>query len=109
MLDVADVHCPKDYDDAKQSPDSPLWDTSMGGELSSLIKRGTFDTVPLSSLPKGTKPIPCKWVYKVKPDANGKVLRRKSRVVAQGFKMRYGRDYTHTYSHVAFPEPYVCF
>ena len=102
MEDAAEVHCPSDYEDEQKSPDKDLWDESMTEELNSLIERGTFDTVPLSSLPPNVKPIPCKWIYKVKPGADGKVLRRKSHVVAQGFCMQYGRHYTHIYSPVAF-------
>jgi hypothetical protein len=43
--------------------------------------------------PPNCKPIGTKWVWKNKEGENGKVVRNKSRLVAQGFSQKEGIDY----------------
>jgi hypothetical protein len=52
-------------------------------------------------LPKDKKTIGCKWVYKIKHNANGSVSRYKARLVAKDYAQTYGIDYEETYSLVA--------
>jgi len=55
----------------------------------------------LVTLPEDKKTIGCKWVYKVKHNANGFMNRYKARLVAEGYAQTYGIDYEETYNPVA--------
>ncbi len=54
----------------------------MEKEIRSFLENGTCELV---ERPEGVKPIPMKWVYKVKRDAQRNVERYKFRLVAKGF------------------------
>ena len=48
--------------------------------------------------PEGVKPIGCKWVFKRKRGADGKVETYKACLVANGYRQRYGIDYDEIFS-----------
>jgi hypothetical protein len=70
----------------------------MDEEMAALDANVTWELV---ALPKDKKVIGCKWVYKVKHNADGFVSRYKARLVAKGYAQTYGVDYEETYSPVA--------
>ena len=53
----------------------------MKEEMLSMANNGVWDLV---ELPENFKPIGCKWVFKTKKDAKGKIERFKARLVAKG-------------------------
>jgi hypothetical protein len=70
----------------------------MDEEMAALDANVTWELV---ALPKDKKAIGCKWVYKVKHNADGSVSRYKARLVAKGYTQTYGIDYEETYSPLA--------
>jgi hypothetical protein len=77
---------------------NPKWDNAMDEKMVALDVNATWELVVL---PKDKKAIRCKWVYKVKHNANGSVNRYKGRLVAKGYAQIYGIDYEETYSPIA--------
>jgi hypothetical protein len=73
------------------------WKQAMDSEYNALIKNNTWHLV---SPKTGTNIIDCKWVYKIKRRVDGTVDRYKVRLVAKGFKQRYGIDYEDTFNPV---------
>ena len=67
-------------------------------EITSLVANGTWQPV---RLPEGRKAIGCRWVFKVKKNADGSVERYKARLVAKGFSQRPGFDFEETFSPTA--------
>ncbi|CAL2270507.1 unnamed protein product [Prunus armeniaca] len=76
----------------------PNWAEAMNIEMEALQKNNTWDIV---DLPKGTKPVGCRWVFTFKYNADGTVERYKARLVAKGFTQTYGVDYHDTFAPVA--------
>ena len=74
------------------------WEQAMDEEMGALDDNETWDLV---QLPEGKKSIGCKWVYKVKHNADGSVSRHKARLVAKGYAQTYGIDFEETFSPVA--------
>jgi len=88
---------PTTYKEAHASPDSELWIKAMTDELESLQTLGTWVVCPK---PENRKVIGCKWVYRIKTDADGKVTRYKARLVAKGYSQQPGLDYGDTFAPV---------
>jgi hypothetical protein len=97
QLKFAD-HAPKSYAVARQSTEWPEWHKAILAEEKSLHDKGVFAVVDV--LPKGFKPLDCKWVFAYKRDADGKIVRYKARLVARGFKQREGIDYSEVFAPV---------
>jgi hypothetical protein len=73
----------------------------MEEEIQSLLDCNTYDLVDRSTLPKGVRPVKCRWVYKVKQKPDGSVERFKARVVAKGYLQQHGVDYNEVFAPVS--------
>ena len=69
----------------------------MDEEMQALIENNTWSLVPRV---EGKQPIGCKWIYKIKRNADGSIARYKGRNVAKGYAQKYGIDYEETFSPV---------
>eukprot|EP00983_Pelagomonas_calceolata_P033331 1043807-Pelagomonas_calceolata.AAC.1 len=67
----------------------------MDEEMTSLHANGTWT---LGKAPTGIRPVPVKWVYKIKRDSAGNIERYKAQIVVKGFKQREGIDYQEVYA-----------
>lgn len=76
------------------------WRKATIEEYQALQKNQTWT---LSHLPSNKKAIGCKWVFKIKRNADGSVQRYKMRLVAKGFNQQEGFDYSETFSPVVKP------
>ncbi|CAL5335650.1 unnamed protein product [Camellia sinensis] len=76
----------------------PKWKAAVNEEVRALEKNGTW---AITDLPRGKKPVGCKWIFTVKHKADGNVERYKARLVAKGFSQSYGIDYQETFAPVA--------
>ena len=75
----------------------PHWIRAMNEEFNALLQNKTWTLVPR---PSHSKPIGCKWIYRIKHNPDGSIERYKARLVAKGFNQQEGVDYHETFSHV---------
>jgi hypothetical protein len=73
------------------------WKAAMDAEILALNKNQIWSLVPPR---KGSNIIDCMWVFKIKRKADGSIDRYKRRLIAKGYKQRYGIDYEGTFSTV---------
>ena len=63
----------------KDALQNPQWLAVMKAEYMALMQNNTWDLVPL---PPHRKAIGSKWIYRLKYNADGSVVRHKARLVA---------------------------
>ncbi|KAJ0592694.1 putative RNA-directed DNA polymerase [Helianthus annuus] len=86
---------PESYVEAMVDPN---WKKAMDLELDSINKNKTWTLV---DLPKDHKAIRLKWVFKLKKDTAGNVIKHKARVVAKGYVQQKGIDFDDAFAPVA--------
>lgn len=86
------------FEQAIESPQRNEWKVAMDEELSSLESR---DTCEIVNRTEDIKCISSKWVYKIKTDPTGKVIKFKARLVAQGYNEKKDVNYFESYGPVA--------
>jgi hypothetical protein len=59
------------------------------------------DTWTLTNLPADRRAIGLKWIFKLKRDEQGSVVKDKARLVVKGYSQQHGIDYEEDYAPVA--------
>jgi len=83
---------------ARASPDWPKWENTMNEEITQLMTNNTWELV---ERPLNRNVVGCHWTYRLKQDANGKIIHHKARLVAQGFTQAPGINYNDTFAPIA--------
>src|SRR6185437_14231234 len=74
------------------------WRAAMQSEMDAVEKNRTWE---LADLPRGHRAITLKWVFKLKRDEAGTVVKHKARLVARGFVQQEGVDFDDAFAPVA--------
>ncbi|CAI7875998.1 unnamed protein product [Closterium sp. NIES-53] len=91
---------PATLKEASESSDAEEWKKAMESELKSIEENGTWELVELL---EGLKAITSKWLFKIKSDADGKIERYKSRLVAKGYQQKEKVDYKELFAPLVKP------
>ncbi|KAI9914475.1 hypothetical protein PsorP6_007393 [Peronosclerospora sorghi] len=95
---LAVMEFPRMYKQAMASHEAAEWNEAVCPEIRSHFRNHTWDTI---HRPDDVRLIGNKWVFDVKRDADGNIVRYKARLIAQGFRQVYGIDYWETYSPIS--------
>ncbi|KAH9684881.1 retrovirus-related pol polyprotein from transposon RE1 [Citrus sinensis] len=88
---------PSEPTSVSQALTDPKWLKAMQEEFQALQANHTWELV----LPKApVKVVGNKWVFRIKYNPDGSILKHKARLVAKGFHQVHGIDYTETFSPV---------
>jgi hypothetical protein len=93
----SDIHEPLSFLDAISCENKIHWENAIEEEWNSLLQRKVF---VFTTLPKDKTAIGCKWVFKIKRNADGSIERYKARLVAKGYGQKYQVDYEETFAPV---------
>ena len=94
---VTEDYEPRTYKQATTCSDSAKWLQAMKEELDILKEQDVWTVVPT---PQNRNIVGCRWVYKIKRDAMGNIIRYKARLVAQGYSQQPGTDFDEIFSPV---------
>jgi hypothetical protein len=70
----------------------------MWAKMQAIEDNRTWD---VADLPANQKAIGLKWVFKVKKNPNGKIVKHKARLVAKGYAQVQGVDFDEVFAPVA--------
>jgi hypothetical protein len=93
-----EARTPKTYRQAITCPEKAEWYSAMGREKQAVKEQAVWVLVRRRDLPRGAKPIPVKWVYKIKVDEHGRIASYKARITPKGFHQMEGRDFFETFA-----------
>ena len=95
MMKVALICEPQSFADASKDA---KWQEAMEEKMQMFAANDTWDLVDPS---KHSKPIICKWIYKIKYNDNSSINRYNARLVAKGYTQTHDIDYDETFVPVA--------
>lgn len=95
LYNVTLVH--KEPESVKEAMENPKWFAAMKDEYNALMSNKTWSLVPRLA---GQKIVGNKWVFRVKQNLDGSLVKYKARLVAKGFQQIEGVNYFETFSPV---------
>jgi hypothetical protein len=95
VLNLASVDEPASFREAEQEES---WREAMRAEIKAIEENCTSE---LEELPARHRAIGLKWVYKIKRNENGDVMRHKTRLVAKGYVQQAGVNFDEVFAPVA--------
>jgi hypothetical protein len=90
---------PKTYDKAMQTPQAEKWQEAVNSEIRSLIRLGTWRVVDRPR--RYVKYITGAFIFKKKYTGLNNLTIYKARLIAHGYRQKYGEDYWETYAPVS--------
>ncbi|KAI3732648.1 hypothetical protein L1987_63855 [Smallanthus sonchifolius] len=100
ITDAADATA-DNADDAVDIEDSSTMNEEFPDQNQSNLQQGIQLDVKLVDLPPGQTAIGTRWVFRNKQDERGIVVKKKARLVAQGYTQEEGIDYDEVFALVA--------
>jgi hypothetical protein len=88
---------PTTYQQTRSRSDSDKWDAAVKEELDALYRNKTWDICPR---PTHQRVVDCRWVFKIKYNADGSIQRYKARLCAKGFTQIPGQDFDDIFAPV---------
>ena len=98
VVPVGSIVEPSTMNQVMKSKQKAFWLAAARKEIDAQETNGVWALVPASQVPTGLKPIKCRWVFKVKQNADGTIDKYKARVVVKGYEQVPGIDFHDTYA-----------
>ena len=89
---------PKSLEEVKKSQSRDEWLEALTKEYNSLVDNKTWQ---LCELPAHKKSLGRRWVFALKKNENGEIVKYKARYVAKSFNQIFGSDYLETFAPTA--------
>jgi len=89
---------PQSYEEAMRCEENKMWRQACESEHDAMIANKVYDWIMVD---KKVKILPAKWVFTIKRDLNGEIIKYKARIVAGGHRQRKGIDFKETFAPVA--------
>jgi hypothetical protein len=93
-LHVVSAKEPSSLSEVEQDPH---WKAGMMEEIRAIEEN---DTWTLTDLPTDKRAIELKWIFKLKRDEQGSVVKHKARLVVKGYSQQHGINYEEVYAPV---------
>lgn len=91
---------PQSRGEAMSRNDWPLWRSAEEQEYANLSEHDTWELVP--DIPQDRQAIKAVFKYKTKYNKDNTIDKRKARLVAHGFRQKYGVDFKKTFAPTPF-------